>query len=79
MGQIIIKMFRLSDKCVVDYIYYMFHARYTVNWLKRDSQLPLIEGIVGRAQQRVLGRDPALRDTSITSEGLWLPVAPDRR
>ncbi|XP_052810768.1 uncharacterized protein LOC128238671 [Mya arenaria] len=52
--------------------------RYTVNWLRRDSQLPLIEGIVGRAQERAQGKVPAMRETSVTSEGLWLPLAPDR-
>ncbi|KAL4233911.1 hypothetical protein ACF0H5_008583 [Mactra antiquata] len=52
--------------------------RYTVNWLRRDSQVPLIEGIVGRAQERVLGLVPDLPDGSVTTESQWLPVGPDR-
>ena len=50
-----------------------------MNWLKRDAQLPLIEGIVGRAQARVQGLAPDLRTSSVTDENLWLPVGPDRR
>jgi len=41
--------------------------------------LPLIEGIVGRAQARVQGLAPDLRTSSVTDENLWLPVGPDRR
>ncbi|KAH3728063.1 hypothetical protein DPMN_054010, partial [Dreissena polymorpha] len=52
--------------------------RFTVNWLRRDAQLPLIEGIVGRAQERVLGRLPVIRETSVTTDNLWLPLEPDR-
>lgn len=54
-------------------------CRYTVNWLQRDAQLPLIEGIVGRAQARAQGIAPELRTSSVTDENLWLPVSPDRR
>ena len=41
--------------------------------------MPLIEGILGRAQERAVASARQPRPSSVTEENIWLPLGPDRR
>ena len=73
----VFSLYIMKQNNLILYDYYSY--RYTVNWLQRGSQVPLLEGIVGRAQERVSSLRPDIRTSSITDDNIWLPVGPDRR